>query len=175
MGCILASMFKRFWWIFGDRLGGKIDKKSIHKGIEKTMQKRRATRWPKSRYKTLRPIATPSAQRPGEGPILSWRVNPSPPSGPGRRRPYRTRSDLLWPDLTWSDLIWSDLIWSDLIGSDLIWSDFLAQLGDQNPSKSIENRCQDAFSCWFHFMIDFWSKFVTPDPPESLKLYKDYL
>ena len=36
---ILASTFDRFWWIWGAKLGSKIDQKSIQKGIEKTMKK----------------------------------------------------------------------------------------------------------------------------------------
>ena len=34
---ILASIFHRFWWILGGKLGGKIDPRSIQKGIEKAM------------------------------------------------------------------------------------------------------------------------------------------
>ena len=48
---ILASIFHRFWWILGAKLGGKIEPKSIKNGIEKTMKKRRAARWPKNRPK----------------------------------------------------------------------------------------------------------------------------
>ena len=40
MGCILASISKRFWWIFGAKLVGKIDQKSIQKGIQKTIESR---------------------------------------------------------------------------------------------------------------------------------------
>ena len=36
---ILASIFHRCWWIWGAKLGGKIDPRSIKKGIEKTMKK----------------------------------------------------------------------------------------------------------------------------------------
>ena len=32
---ILASIFDRFWWILGGKLGSKIKQKSIQKGIEK--------------------------------------------------------------------------------------------------------------------------------------------
>ena len=32
---ILASIFDRFWWTGGAKLGSKIDKKSIQKGVEK--------------------------------------------------------------------------------------------------------------------------------------------
>ena len=48
---ILASIFNGFWWILGGKLGGKIEPRGIKNGIEKTMKKRRATRWPKSRNK----------------------------------------------------------------------------------------------------------------------------
>ena len=40
---ILASIFERFWWILGGKLGSKIEQKSIPKGIEKVMKKRRST------------------------------------------------------------------------------------------------------------------------------------
>ena len=53
---ILASIFHRFWWILGAKLGGKIEPKSIKNGIEKTMKKRRATRWPKSRNSKSQPL-----------------------------------------------------------------------------------------------------------------------
>ena len=36
---LLASIFERFWWILGGKLGGKIDQNSIKNGIEKTMKK----------------------------------------------------------------------------------------------------------------------------------------
>ena len=39
MECILASIFESFCWIWGAKLGGKIDQKSIKSRIEKTMQK----------------------------------------------------------------------------------------------------------------------------------------
>ena len=42
---ILASIFDRFWWILGAKLGSEIHQKSIQKGIEKVMKKRRAPRW----------------------------------------------------------------------------------------------------------------------------------
>ena len=37
---ILASIFHRFWWILGAKLGGKIEPRSMQKGIEKTIEKR---------------------------------------------------------------------------------------------------------------------------------------
>ena len=76
MGCILASIFKRFWWIFGAKLGGKIDQKSIQKGIEKTMQKRRAAVWAKSRNMMLQLPGPEGILGPGEG--VGVGVNPSP-------------------------------------------------------------------------------------------------
>ena len=36
---ILASIFHRFWWILGAKLGGKIEPRSIKNGIEKKMKK----------------------------------------------------------------------------------------------------------------------------------------
>ena len=41
MGCVLASIFERFWLILEHKLGEKIDQKLIQEGIEKTMKKRR--------------------------------------------------------------------------------------------------------------------------------------
>ena len=38
--------------------------------------------------------------------------------------------------------------------------DFRPQLASQNPPKSLQNRCQDAFPCWPAFLIDFWSIFA---------------
>ena len=64
---ILASIFDGFWWISGVKLGSKINQKTIKNGIEKTMQKRRAARWPKKRYKTLRGLAAPGVQALGRG------------------------------------------------------------------------------------------------------------
>ena len=53
MGCILASIFKRFWWILERKLGEKIDQKSIQEGIEKTMEKWKAPRWPQDAKRRL--------------------------------------------------------------------------------------------------------------------------
>ena len=39
---ILASMFNGFWWIFGGKLGGKMEPRSIQEGIEKTIKKKHA-------------------------------------------------------------------------------------------------------------------------------------
>ena len=39
----MASIFEQFWWILGSKLGSKIEQKSIPKGIEKVMKKRRST------------------------------------------------------------------------------------------------------------------------------------
>ena len=44
MDGILASIFGRFWSIWGAKLGSKIDQKSIQKGIEKQMRKKKAIR-----------------------------------------------------------------------------------------------------------------------------------
>ena len=73
---ILASIFNGFWWILGGKLGGKIEPRGIKNGIEKTMKKRRATRWPKSRNKRLQRSRIPRALVPGEG--VGGGVNPSP-------------------------------------------------------------------------------------------------
>ena len=42
---ILTSIFHRFWWILGAKLGGKIEPRSIKNGTEKLIEKRRAARW----------------------------------------------------------------------------------------------------------------------------------
>ena len=67
MGCILASVFDRFLLIWGAMLGGKIEQKSIKNGIEKTIEKRRAARWPTRRSKSLRHRGAPWARAQGEG------------------------------------------------------------------------------------------------------------
>ena len=41
---ILASIFNGFWWIFGSKLGGKMEPRSIQEGIEKAMEKWIASR-----------------------------------------------------------------------------------------------------------------------------------
>ena len=73
---ILASIFWRFWWILGAKLGWKIDLKSIKSPIEKTIEKKDAARRPKMRSKSLRGCATPPAQVQGEG--VGGEVNLSP-------------------------------------------------------------------------------------------------
>ena len=73
---ILASIFDGFWSILGGKLGSKIEPRSIEKGIEKTMKKRRAPRWQKSRNKKLQLLAAEGFQDPGEG--VGGGVNPSP-------------------------------------------------------------------------------------------------
>ena len=44
---ILGSIFNGFWWIFGSKLGGKMEPRSIQKGIEKTMEKMDSTKMAK--------------------------------------------------------------------------------------------------------------------------------
>ena len=43
---ILASIFNGFWWIFGGKVGRKMEPKSIQEGIEKAMEKWKAPRSP---------------------------------------------------------------------------------------------------------------------------------
>ena len=50
---ILASLFNGFWWSFGGKLGWKMEPRSIQEAIEKGKEKWIASRWPKSRKKTL--------------------------------------------------------------------------------------------------------------------------
>ena len=49
MGCILASVFYRFWLIVGAMLGSKIEQKSIKNGMEKMIEKRKTARLQKRR------------------------------------------------------------------------------------------------------------------------------
>ena len=65
---ILASIFDRFWWIWGTKLGGKIEPRSMQKGIEGTIEKRTEARWPKKRAKSLRSPPTRRGRGPGESP-----------------------------------------------------------------------------------------------------------
>ena len=65
---ILASIFNGFWWIFGSKLGRKMEPRSIQEGIEKGKEKWIASRWPKSRNKTSQPILAPGVRGPGEVP-----------------------------------------------------------------------------------------------------------
>ena len=76
---ILASIFERFWWILGGKLGSKIEPKSIQKGIEKVMKKRTPPKLQKSRSKTPRGDPAPGFQSPGER--VGRGVNPSPRKG----------------------------------------------------------------------------------------------
>ena len=78
MECILASIFERFCPIWGAKLGCKIDQKSIKNGIAKTIEKRKATRWPTRRSKSLRLRGAGPAQAHGEG--VGGEVNLSPES-----------------------------------------------------------------------------------------------
>ena len=64
---ILASIFHRFWWILGAKLGGKIKPKSIKNGIEKTMKKRRLPKWPERRNKESQGVGAQRFLTPGEG------------------------------------------------------------------------------------------------------------
>ena len=68
MECILASIFERFCWILGAKLGGKIDQKSIKNHMEKTMQKTKpfGTRLgPSSGCQGGRDVLRPNPARPG--------------------------------------------------------------------------------------------------------------
>ena len=47
--------------------------------------------------------------------------------------------------------------------------DFASQLGTQNPTKSLKNRCQDAFHLGLLFSIDFWTTFVPNFDPSDFK------
>ena len=98
---ILASIFCGFWWIFGGKLGRKMEPRSIQEGIEKAMEKWIASRWPKSRNKPLRSVAEPGVQSPGEGLPLLGQGNPSSPPrrclDAARTLPGRRGGVLTWP------------------------------------------------------------------------------
>ena len=64
---ILGSIFNGFWWIFGGKLGRKMEPRSTQEGIEKTMEKWIAPRWPQNRNKTQQRLAGEGVQSPGEG------------------------------------------------------------------------------------------------------------
>ena len=70
MECILASIFERFSWIFGAKLGGKNEPTSINTCIEKTMKKRRLPKWPKRRSKESQGVGAWRFLTPGEDPSL---------------------------------------------------------------------------------------------------------
>ena len=96
MECILASIFERFCWILGAKLGGKIDQKSIKNRIEKTMQKTKpfGTRLgPSSGCQGGRDVLRPSTARPS-----ATQRNPtgrkSPPGGRQGRRPFAQKYQL---------------------------------------------------------------------------------
>ena len=61
MDCILASIFDRFWWILGGKLGSKIEQKSISKGIEKVMKKKEGQLG--ASWARLGPFQAPKAER----------------------------------------------------------------------------------------------------------------
>ena len=67
---ISASIFHRCWLIFGAKLGGKNEQKSINNGIEKTMKKRRLPKWPKRCSKESQPLGAQRFLTPGEDPSL---------------------------------------------------------------------------------------------------------
>ena len=114
MGCLLASIFDGFLWLLGSKLGGKIEPRSLQNGIEKTMKKRRATRWLKSRYKNLELPAAEGVWRPrGVGSAAQGHTLGSP-SGHFFRTNFRC------------------LFESILVRS---WLDFPSQLASPNPSK----------------------------------------
>ena len=74
---ILASIFDGFWWILGGKLGGKMEPRSIQKGIEKTIENWKVPRWPQDRNKTRRRTPTPGVRGPGEVP--PFKVGETPP------------------------------------------------------------------------------------------------
>ena len=80
---ILASIFKRFWWILGGKLGSKIEQKSIQEGIEKVMKKK-VTKIAKKALQEPAAHSGTGKMDPGKG--VGGRVNPSPERGKGSRK-----------------------------------------------------------------------------------------
>ena len=67
---ILASIFLRFWWILGPKLGSKMEPRSIQNGVEKNNRKKKGTRMHrKSQYDTptLRETTGPGSRAGGRG------------------------------------------------------------------------------------------------------------
>ena len=89
MGRHLGIDFGAILVDFGSQLGAEIEPKSIKKGIEKTMKKRRAPRWQKSRKKTLRRPGDPGVRGPGIPRTREW-VNsfPSWPAPASSQKQY---------------------------------------------------------------------------------------
>ena len=75
LGIDFSRILVDFWSQVGRQNGTKIDP-NRHR---KTMQKRRAPRWPKSRYMTLRSIATGGFQ--GAGEVPPFKAGQTPGSG----------------------------------------------------------------------------------------------
>ena len=66
MGRHLGIDFSLILVDFGRQVGRQNRAKTLKNGIKKTMEKWKATRWPKSRYKTLQPRAAERVLGPGE-------------------------------------------------------------------------------------------------------------
>jgi len=50
---VLASFLNGFGWIFGSKLGGKMEPRSIQEGIGKGMEKWKTPRWPQGANMTF--------------------------------------------------------------------------------------------------------------------------
>ena len=90
MECVLASIFERLPWIWGAKLGGKFDEKSIKNRIEKAIQKTKpfGTRLgPSSGCQGGRDVHRPNPTRPDAPKILSW----GPPGPPHFAQKYKLK------------------------------------------------------------------------------------
>ena len=103
---ILASIFDRIWWAFGSKLGWKVERRPLQKGIGKIMEKKERLQTKVSQ--TLRSLAAGGFQGPEEThPNLSGQS----------LHPLKTRgAGSSW---TWSGLFQFHLFCSDLRLQDL--------------------------------------------------------
>ena len=160
-------------------MGSKIEPKSIQKGIEKTMQKRRAARWPKKRYKTLRGLAAPGVQALGRSPPKGL-ANPSPPAEKSPHPHFSTpfpcnpfpSSSFPFPSLRFPCL---PLSWPVLA---CLGSIFPPNLAPTWLPKSTEIQTKwsldgvPILTSFLHrFLFDFYSELGPPKPQKSLKFH----
>ena len=163
--------FGGFW---GPSWEAKWSQNRTKKGIEKTMEKRKATRWPKNRNKTLQPRAAERVLGPGE--VYPFKQGkPIQAAGPCARKPtfhafhaFHASPHHASPRHATPRLAMTPCH-ATPGQSGRSWADFGGQLGIKNPTKSMKNRCQDALrlglryfidSSWIFdgFWVDFWKQ-----------------
>ena len=142
---ILASIFIGFWWIFGRKLGRKIEPRQDKTGQDRARQDK--TRQDKDKDKTRQDFGRERdgadfLRRGGVG--FASLLGGYLPGGldPGVLEGLGFRIATFWPSCCPSFFHhFFDAIF------DRFWFDFASQLGSQNPPKSMKNQCQDAFPC----------------------------